>query len=120
MTHATNADEQKRPFYRAAANEAALIEARDLDGIDDEIALLRVRLRELLGGDENNENAELDPKKKEEFLVLCRGVSELVRAVQARYRMSPARADELRRNLVGTFDLIREQFFPDGSGFVLE
>lgn len=79
-------------FYEEALTEAErlrLPRARGVEGIDDEIALLRVRL---LGyAQKNPENME----------VLMKGVALLVRAVATRYRLSPKSQEDLMENLIG-------------------
>lgn len=76
-------------FYaRAVEDGEQLYEAAAIDGVDAEIALLRLELRRYAG----EQAAKLD--------VLQRSIGQLVRAVVARHRMSPQRADELERALV--------------------
>ena len=69
-----------RNFYRQALTEAEQVElgqAQKVDGLDDEIALLRVRLKRAV--DERPEDIQL----------LVRGMDLLVKAVATRYRLSP-------------------------------
>ena len=76
----------EKGFYTEALKEAErvlLTEAREIEGLDEEIALLRVRLSSLLT--QHPENTEL----------LLKGVGMLVKAVATKYRLS----SKARRNL---------------------
>ena len=69
-----------RNFYRQALTEAEQVElnhAQDIEGLDDEIALLRVRLKHAV------------EERPEDLQLLVRGMDLLVKAVAARYRLSP-------------------------------
>ena len=82
-------------FYEEALTEAErlrLPRARGVDGIDDEIALLRVRL--LSYAQENPEN----------LAMLMRGVGLLTRAVATRYRLSPKSQQDLMDSLIGVVE----------------
>ncbi len=73
-------------FYEsalAAADAAALREARTLSGLDDEVALLRVQLRRAFA------DAEADPR------TVQAGVRLLVQALLAQHRLSPQQAEHL-------------------------
>lgn len=74
-------------YIRAVEDGEALYEAAAIEGIDAEIALLRLELRQYA----KTEAHKLD--------VLQRSIGQLVRAVVARHRMSPQSADELERTL---------------------
>ena len=77
-------------FYGEALTEAErlrLPRARRMQGLEEEIALLRLRLLRLLR--EKPENMDL----------LLTGVSLLVRAVTAHYRLSPRAADDLSQSI---------------------
>jgi hypothetical protein len=68
-----------RDFYAQALSEAEQREfeaASEIEGIDCEIALLRLRLREALS------------KHPEDLPLMLRGIELLVKAVSARYRLS--------------------------------
>ena len=82
-------------FYEEALSEAERLDlsrAQRLEGIDDEIALLRVRL---LG------YARKHPEKLE---VLMKGVALLSRAVAVRYRLSPKSQQDLTASIVGVVE----------------
>ena len=82
-------------FYEEALTEAERLRiprARGVKGIDDEIALLRVRL---LGyAQKNPENLD----------VLMQGVALLVRATATRYRLSPKSQQDLMESVVGVVE----------------
>lgn len=79
-----------RTFYRRALSQAEQVdldEARRVEGIDDEIALLRLRLRRLM----EEQPGDVD--------LLLKGVRVLLRAVATRYRLSPKARDDLAGSL---------------------
>jgi hypothetical protein len=89
------------PFYASAIDESeALIEAAEIEGVDEEIAILRVRLKKRL----DDASSDLD--------LILRCARLIVVAVAARYRMSPRRADELATHLAATISGISEQILP--------
>jgi hypothetical protein len=81
-----------RDFYGSAVDEAeriALEEARELEGLDEEIAVLRMRLRKAL--DEH----------REDYALMLRGADLLVKAVVARYRLSKDAEEDLSDSIAG-------------------
>ncbi|HEU4760128.1 MAG TPA: hypothetical protein VFT91_09135 [Dehalococcoidia bacterium] len=92
-----------RNFYRHSVSEAeqiALGEAAAVEGLDDEIALLRVRLRRALG------------ERPEDMQLLVRGLDLLVKAVATRYRLSPRARRDLAENLAGVLSSLGDQLLP--------
>ena len=90
-------------FYRRALSEAEQLElgeAKEVEGLDDEIALLRVRLKRAL---------EERPK---DLKLLLRGLDLLVKAVAARYRLSPKARKDLAENLAATLNSLGDQLLP--------
>ena len=82
-------------FYSSAVGEAEqlkLPEAMDVEGLDQEIALLRVRLVQLL--QEQPDNTTL----------LFKGIELLVKAVAARYRLSKKSKDDLSEAIEGVLN----------------
>lgn len=82
-----------RRFYTDALHEAEkpdFEEAMGVDGIDQEIAVLRLRLRTLID------------KKPEDFALMLRGIDLLSKAVATRYKLSPAATEELSLALEST------------------
>lgn len=91
-------------FYDSAVNEAERLRlrtAKHIEGIDDEIALLRIRLHRL---------AREHPEKVDE---LRRGVETLVKAVSLRYRLSKKAEDDLYQNLLGVLRGIGGAMWPE-------
>lgn len=79
-------------FYASAVSEAEqllLPEALDIEGLDQEIALLRVRLSRL--AEEQPQNSAL----------LFKGIELLVKAVAARYRLSRKSKKDLSEAIEG-------------------
>jgi hypothetical protein len=72
-----------------AAERIELEKAADIEGLDAEIAVLRMRLREAASG------------KEEEFQLLLRGMELLVKAVAARYRLSKEAEENLSDSIAG-------------------
>lgn len=92
-------------FYADALSQAERIrlpQARQIEGLDDEIALLRVRLGSLAA--EHPENIEL----------LLKGIGVLVRAVAARYRLSKKAENDLYQSVLGVLRGIGGALHPEG------
>ncbi|MDP2726493.1 MAG: hypothetical protein Q8P59_03015 [Dehalococcoidia bacterium] len=86
---------EKASFYEEALSQAeqvALSKARDLEGLDEEIALLRVRLRSL---------ATEEPENLSSFL---KGMELLVKAVGAKYRLSKKAQEDLMESVMGVLE----------------
>ena len=91
-------------FYEDALSRAErvrLSRARQLQGLDEEIALLRVRLGSLV--EEQPENVEL----------LIKGIGMLVRAVSAKYRLSPRSEKDLYQSLLGVLQGVGSILLPE-------
>ena len=96
-----------RSFYEAALDAAErddLIEARGVAGLDEEIALLRLRIRQALEG------------SPEDLQLMTKGIETLVRAVNARYRLSKEATADLSESLAATLRSIGGQLYPEGFG----
>lgn len=94
-------------FYSSALSRAErmhLSKARAQAGLDEEIALLRVRLHRL---------AQEHP---EQFELLLKGINSLVRAVAARYKLSDRPAEDLTKNIVGVLKGIGGALEPERFG----
>lgn len=92
-----------RNFYGHAVDEAErldLEQAREIEGLDDEIALLRVRLKRAV------------EEYPEDVRLLTRGIEILVRAVGARYRLSPKSKRDLAENLAAALNSLGDQLLP--------
>jgi hypothetical protein len=77
--------------------------ARDAEGLDEEIVLLRVRLHRV---------AQEHP---EQFDLLLKGVNALVRAVSTKYRLSDKPAEELSKSVIAVLEGIGGALMPEGS-----
>ena len=92
-----------RNFYRQALTEAEQVElsqAQEVEGLDDEIALLRVRLKRGV------------MERPQDLPLLVRGLDLLVKAVAARYRLSPKARRDLADNLAATLNSLGDQLLP--------
>jgi hypothetical protein len=92
-------------FYEYALSQAErvrLSRARQIQGLDEEIALLRVRLGRL--AKEQPENLEL----------LLKGIGLLVRAVSARYKLSHKAEEDLYQSLLGVLRGVGNVLLPEG------
>ncbi len=79
-------------FYGSALDAAGRIEleaAEGIEGLDREIALLRVKLREVLS------------ERPQDMQLMLRGVDLLVKAVSARYRLSKQAEEDLAESIAG-------------------
>jgi hypothetical protein len=88
--------QRARAFYEVALNEADrtdLADARRVEGLGDEIALLRVQLRRAL---------EQDPLDDD---LLHAGVRLLLQALLAERRLSPSQADDLNNSVANILEL---------------
>ncbi len=92
----------KENFYAASisTSEEIMDRAAQVDGIDQEITVLRAALKHLI--DERPQAIEL----------MLKSVRLLVQAVSARYRMSPQGAGDLSATLEAATKAIRDQFLP--------
>ena len=91
-------------FYRkglAEAERLELQEAADVQGLDDEIALLRLKLREAL------------EKRPQDLPLMLKGVELLVKAVSARYRLSKEAQSDLADSLANVIRGVGGQLFPE-------
>lgn len=92
-----------RNFYCQALDQAErqdLERAREIEGLDDEIALMRVRLKRAV------------EERPEDVQLFVKGLDILVRAVGARYRLSPKSRKDLAENLAATLNSLGDQLLP--------
>ena len=95
-----------RDFYAdvlSEANRVRLEAARGLEGIDEEIAILRIKLRDQLM--QNPERAAL----------FFKGMEMLMKAVTTRYKLSPKSKDDLTDSIVGVINGIGRELWPEGG-----
>jgi hypothetical protein len=92
-----------RNFYGQALDQAErqdLERAQEIEGLDDEIALMRVRLKRAV------------EERPEDVQLFVKGLDILVRAVGARYRLSPKSRKDLAENLAATLNSLGDQLLP--------
>ncbi len=92
-----------RNFYRQVLDKAERLDlerAREMEGLDDEIALMRVRLKRAVG------------ERPQDVQLLVKGLEILTRAVGARYRLSPKSRRDLADNLAATLNSLGNQLLP--------
>lgn len=93
-------------FYEQVADSAErveLAEAGRVQGLDQEIALLRVRLRHALAD------------RPDDLPLLLKGIGLLVKAVSARYSLSKQDGRELDRALRDAAESLHRQFYGDAA-----
>lgn len=78
-----------------------LPEARQVKGLDEEIALLRVKLSQLV------------VEHPDDMDGLVKAVRLLVQAVATKYRLSPQAKDDLLNNVAGVFEGIGKMVSPE-------
>ena len=74
-----------------------------MQGLDEEIAMLRVHLRKAL---------EASP---EDLRLLTHGIDMLVKAVAAQYRLSPKARRDLAGHLTNLLNSLGDQLLPTGT-----
>ena len=95
MTDNNDKKMNAQQFYTSALTTAERMElpsAMSLEGIDGEIALLRVRLRRLAG------------EKPDEFALLLRGIGMLARTLSIKYQLSSGSTEELEKEMLSTVE----------------
>ena len=100
---AKQARAKARNFYRHALDEAEradLKRAEKIEGLDDEIAVMRVRLKRAV------------EERPQDLQLLVKGLDILMRAVGARYRLSPKSRKDLTENLAATLNSLGDQLLP--------
>ncbi|MDT7944210.1 MAG: hypothetical protein RQ985_06675 [Dehalococcoidia bacterium] len=88
-----------RSFYAEALTEAERLElarAQEVEGLDEEIAVLRVRLKRAL------------QEHPQDLALIAKGVDMLVKAVAARYKLSPKARRDLADNLANLIESMGE------------
>ena len=92
-------------FYEEALSEAErldLPEARQREGLDEEIAVMRVRLKRAL------------EERPEDVRLIAKGLALLVKAVAAKYRLSPKARKDLSDSIAGVVEGIGAVLYPEG------
>ncbi|MGQ9572789.1 MAG: hypothetical protein ACUVV3_06345 [Dehalococcoidia bacterium] len=103
MASAKTGRRRVRDFYRAALSEAEKWEwAREMEGLDAEVALLRVKLKEAL------------EERPEDLQLIAKGIDLLVKAVAAKYRLSPRAQKDLSDSIAGVVRSLGAVLYPEG------
>ena len=88
-------------FYdRVVGDAGSLMAAAEIEGVDGELAVLRLRLRDQM-------------KRGGDFELVLKGVRLLTQVVSARYRMSPARTSEFAETLASAIQQVGSNFYPE-------
>ena len=93
-----------KDFYAdvfSEAERARLEAARGMEGVDEEIALLRLMLRD---------QAMRSPNKAH---LIFKGMDALTKAVTAKYKLSPKSTDDLNDSIVGVINGIGRELWPE-------
>ena len=92
----------RNEFYAdvlSEAERARLEAAREMEGIDEEVAILRIMLRDQI---------MRNPDKAEK---LFKGMNMLMKAVSTQYKLSPKSQDDLNESING----IGRELWPEGG-----
>jgi hypothetical protein len=84
-----------------AAERVELQEAADVHGLDEEIAVLRLRLRQAVDG------------HPDDLQLMLRGIDMLVKAVSAKYKMSRPAAEDLADSIAAVVRGVGVQLMPE-------
>ncbi len=98
---------KKANFYERAMSEAEaeyLKRAANVDGLDDEIAVLRAKILTAL------------EDRPDDLPMLMKGIGTLSRTLAARHRLADKAEKDLFANLAGTLRGLGEQIFTDQDG----
>ena len=85
------------------AERARLDAARNMEGIDEEIAVLRMKLRDQF------------MRNPERMDLVFKGMNMLTRAVATKYKLSPKSRDDLNDSIVGVINGIGRELWPEGG-----
>ncbi len=99
-----------RNYYGSLAlSKAERLELRragSVDGLADEIALLRAQLKKAVGA------APRSSKPRKDLRVVSQGVETLLKAVSTQYRLSPRGRGDLAENIARVLDQVGTQLLP--------
>lgn len=93
-------------YYAPVFDEAELAAAMLVEGVDDELAALRVTLKKMV------------EKHPEAYALMLKCAALIVRAAGVRYRMSAKSKDELASAIGAVIEGVGVQFLPDEDGDV--
>ena len=80
-----------------------LAKARRVEGVDEEIALLRTRI------------STLAQERPEQFELLLKAISLVIRAVAVKYKLSPQSEQDLAKSIANVVRDIGALVMPDGA-----
>ena len=95
-----------KDFYAdvlSEAERARLEAARELKGIDEEVAILRIMLRDQIM--QNPDRTGL----------LFKSIDMLTKAVATQYKLSPKSQDDLNDSIIGVINGIGRELWPEGG-----
>ncbi len=90
-------------FYASVLDEAELASALEVEGVDDELAILRMKFKALVD------------ERPEDFELMLKGAQMIVRAAGARYRMSAKSKEDLAHTLAALVEGTGAALFPEES-----
>ncbi len=85
------------------AERARLEAARDMEGVDEEIAILRIKLRDQI------------MRNPERMDLMFSAMNMLTRAVSTRYKLSPKSTDDLTDSIAGVINGIGRELWTEGG-----
>ncbi len=101
---------RRRNYYGTLALSKAerleLSRAGSVEGLADEIALLRTQLKKAVGASPRSVKARKDLR------VVTQGVETLLKAVSTQYRLSPRSSHDLAENMAAALNQIGDQLLP--------
>lgn len=110
MTVKTTRQRRAKNFYECVLTDTeknSLQIAREVEGIDEEVALLRLRLRTVI------------EKKSQDFPLMLRGLDALRRLIEVRYRLGEEESEALAAEVTLLRDelthIFREEVANDGD-----
>lgn len=103
MTRGDDGKDAAARFYASVFDEAELLAAMQVDGVDGELAALRLRLRDLLS------------ERPDDYALMLKSVREIARTAADRYRMSAKSKSDLADSLVDVIERLGQQFLLGGA-----
>ncbi len=88
------------------AERLELSRAASVEGLADEIALLRAHLKRAVEASPRNAKARKDLK------VVTEGIETLLKAVSTQYRLSPRSSRDLAENMAAALNQLGDQLLP--------
>lgn len=98
---APNVTGARKQFYSSCVDQAELTEALQIEGIDEELAILRIQLKKMV------------KERPDDLPLMLKGFDLVARIAAARYRMSAKSREDLAQSLGETITHIAGQLFPE-------